>query len=102
MNRYASRLSGVRPESFDGVSWYRLSEICQALQLQQDKASKLVGKADKRYKNQYGPKYQSARFCYINREGVSAIILRHAGRLGPHAELMRALPELLQSKSPER
>jgi len=90
---FIARLQSVPCKTFDGQSWYRTSDICRALQVRQDKASKLVDKSDKRREYRFCKGYRSYHEYYINRHGVEAIVTRYCGATGySRGELMSALP----------
>ena len=91
---FISRIQAIPCKRVDGIAWYRIKDVCCALQVRQDKASKLVDKADKYREYVYRPGFRSYHAYYINRRGVESIITRYCGQFGGHTrgELMSALP----------
>lgn len=96
-----ARLGAIQGRAIDGVTFYRLRDVCDALGLPESDSARRcayarIGAEHKRYiwnykRTKSGKVYSDKRFCYIDRAGVEALILRYGGLI-PRAALLKALP----------
>lgn len=101
MDDVLEQLKDVRRECVEGVVWYRLGDLLDALGIPEkksarDKASALVDAGCKRYiwqkrRTRSGKAFGEKRFCYVNRIGAERLFIRYGGKLSRGA-LLGALP----------
>ena len=95
------QLREIRCGLVDGVMYYRLNDIFDALGLPEkryarDRASSLIGAEHKRFiwqqrRTRSGKVYRDKRFCYIDRIGAERLFIRYGGMI-QRSVLLEALP----------
>lgn len=83
------RINAVDPILVEGVSYYKLSDVCDALRANSRYASRLLQPDMKRRKCEFHRGYRSKIYTIVNRRAVEQLAIKFGS--SPRAEIMANL-----------